>query len=167
MRRTQPATAQLVALLDEAYDHRSWHGTNLRGSLRGLTARQAAWRPAPGRHSIAEIAIHAAYWKYVVRRKLVGDPRGSFPLAGSNWFPLDGSIDEREWKTHLALLAQQHRLLRGAVTRLSDDILEQQLGGGKLTRAAYIRGVAAHDLYHAGQVQTIKALWRSRAGGGS
>jgi hypothetical protein len=26
----------LLRLLDEAFDHRSWNGTNLRGSIRGL-----------------------------------------------------------------------------------------------------------------------------------
>ena len=31
------ATQILLALLDEAYDKKSWHGTNLRGALRGLT----------------------------------------------------------------------------------------------------------------------------------
>jgi hypothetical protein len=29
---------QLVAIVDQAYDTKSWHGTNLRGSIRGLSA---------------------------------------------------------------------------------------------------------------------------------
>ena len=56
----------LLALLDEAFDRRSWHGTNLKGSIRGMTATQAAWRPRPGRHNVWEIVGHAAYWKYAV-----------------------------------------------------------------------------------------------------
>src|SRR5512139_2602653 len=81
--------------LDEAFDRRSWHGTNLRGSLRGLPASAAAWRPGPRRHNIWEIAVHAAYWKYTIWRKLEGAARGSFPFAGSNWFarPASGSTD--------------------------------------------------------------------------
>lgn len=61
-------TETLLALLDEAYDHRSWHGTNLRGALRGLPSAVAAWRPEPMRHNIWELVVHAAYWKYAVRR---------------------------------------------------------------------------------------------------
>src|SRR5437879_1186142 len=38
----------LLTLLDEAFDKRSWHGPNLRGAIRGVTAEQAAWRPRPG-----------------------------------------------------------------------------------------------------------------------
>ena len=41
-----PEVAQLVAILDQAYNKPSWHGTNLRGSLRRVTPAQAAWRPA-------------------------------------------------------------------------------------------------------------------------
>ena len=74
----------LLRMLDEAYSVKTWHGPNLKGSLRGLTAVTAAWRPGPKRHNIWEVAVHAAYWKYVVRRRLLGEKRGSFELKGSN-----------------------------------------------------------------------------------
>ena len=61
---------QLLMIIDQAYDRVSWHGTNLRGSIRGLSAKDAAWRPRPGRHNIWEVVVHAAYWKYAVRRRL-------------------------------------------------------------------------------------------------
>jgi hypothetical protein len=51
----------LLAAFDEAFDRKSWHGTNLRGSLRGMSARAAAWRPGPRRHNAWEIAVHTAY----------------------------------------------------------------------------------------------------------
>ena len=51
--------------------------------------RESAWRPHPARHSIQEIVVHAAYWKYAVRRRLKGEKRGSFPLKGSDWFRRD------------------------------------------------------------------------------
>lgn len=38
---------QLRAILEAAYHRPSWHGTNLRGAIRGLTLKQAAARPAP------------------------------------------------------------------------------------------------------------------------
>lgn len=80
----------LLELLDEAFEKRSWHGPNLRGVLRGVTAEQAAWRAAPGRHNIWELTVHAAYWKYAVRRRLLGEKRGSFALEGSNWIERPG-----------------------------------------------------------------------------
>ena len=152
----------LLALLDEAFDHASWHGTNLRGSYRGMSAAAAAWRPRPGRHNVWELVVHAAYWKYAVRRRLSGEKRGSFALQGSNWFtrPLEGK-DERAWRADVRLLQREHELLRGVVARLSDDDLDRRTGGRRWTRGALIRGVASHDLYHAGQIQLLKRL-RSR-----
>src|SRR5512144_3399799 len=88
------AITTLLALLDEAYERRSWHGPNLRGALRGLRAAQAAWRPSPGRHCAWEITVHAAYWKYAAWRRLTGEKRGSFARPGSNWFPPATQLSE-------------------------------------------------------------------------
>jgi hypothetical protein len=143
---------QLLAALDEAFERKSWHGTNLKGSIRGLGAAQAAWRPCPGRHNIWELVVHAAYWKYVVRRKLTGARRGSFPENGSNWFVRSGPPDEAAWKKDVALLAQEHRLLRQAVGELSQSDRRDS------KKLFLIRGAAAHDLYHAGQIQLLKRL---------
>ena len=57
-------TKALLASLDEAFDKRSWHGTNLRGSIRGLTPAEAARRPGAGRHNVWELIVHAASWKF-------------------------------------------------------------------------------------------------------
>ncbi len=72
-----PEVAQLLAIIDQAYNKPSWHGTNLRGSVRRVTAAQAAWRPSR-RHNIWEIVVHAAYWKYAAARRFTGGARGSF-----------------------------------------------------------------------------------------
>jgi DinB superfamily len=149
--------AQLLAILDQAYDRRSWHGTNLRGSIRGLTAQKAAWRPRRGRHNIWELVVHAAYWKYVVYRRLAGEARGSFPLKGSNWFERPTERTERAWRADVLLLEQTHRALRDAVAKLSPAQLRQKIGEGK-NAAWLISGAAAHDLYHAGQIQLLKKL---------
>ena len=153
-----PAVASLLAQLDEAFDRRSWHGTNLRGSLRGMTAASAAWRPAPGRHNAWEIALHAAYWKYAAWRRLTGEKRGAFARPGSNWFPTPAPASEAAWRKDVALLQQYHRGLRRAVERLSDDDLERRPPGSKETTGRLVRGIAAHDLYHAGQIQLIKRI---------
>ena len=88
----------LLSLLDEAYAGPAWHGPCLRGALRGVTHREAAWRPAPGRHNIWELTVHAAYWKYAVRRRLLGEMRGSFSEKGSNFFSRPTELSERAWK---------------------------------------------------------------------
>ena len=155
------AIASLLAQLDEAYDRRSWHGPNLRGSLRGLGVAQAAWRPARGRHNAWELAVHAAYWKYAALRRLTGEKRGSFARAGSSWLATPTPPTEAAWRKDLDLLAECHRRLRAAVARLEDADLDRRARGGQETIGRLVRGVAAHDLYHAGQIQLLKRLRES------
>lgn len=149
----------LLRLLDEGYARKAWHGPNLKGSIRGVPAQQAAWRPGTDRHSIAEQVLHAAYWKYTVRRRLRGDLRGSFPMSGSNWFPVAVPLAAAEWKGHVALLESEHRALRQAVLDLPPDRLHERQTGSKYTHGEMISGIAAHDVYHAGQIQLLKKLW--------
>jgi hypothetical protein len=155
----EPRLKLLVDAVDEAFDQRSWHGTNLRGSLRGVAVGQALWRPGPRRHNIWELALHAAYWKYVVRRRVTGAKRGSFLLKGSNFFPRKAGREE-DWQLEILLLESEHRELRAAVERLDAALLDREMGP-RLTYAGLIRGAAAHDLYHAGQIQLLKRLYSS------
>ena len=155
-----PEIEVLLAVLDRAYDRRSWHGPNLRGALRGVTLAEAAWRPAPGRHNVWEVLVHAAYWKYVVRRRLLGEKRGSFPLAGSDWFARPEAATAAAWRSDLELLAGTHRALRAAVAGLKPRALRRAAGGGT-SPLDLVAGAAAHDVYHAGQIQLLKRLQRA------
>jgi uncharacterized damage-inducible protein DinB len=147
----------LLIQLDRAYNRRSWHGTNLRGSIRGLSAQDVVWRPAPGRHNIQELVVHAAYWKYAVRRRLARERRGSFPLLGSDWFSRDVA-DETQWRGDVRLLDDMHRQLRAAIG--SFDLKRATLLDRGETPLSLIAGIIAHDLYHAGQIQLLKRLSR-------
>jgi uncharacterized damage-inducible protein DinB len=160
-----PEIGLLLENLDRAYDAASWHGTNLRGSIRGLRLDVVAWRPGPGRHNVWELAVHCAYWKYTVRRRLTGEKRGSFPLRGSNFFarPEAGRAPAAaDWKRDVALLDEMHRTLRAAVAELPARRLAEVTEGAKVPNRDVLLGIAAHDLYHAGQIQLLKRLARSR-----
>ncbi len=142
----------LLANLEGAYLKNGWHGTTLRNAIRGLHAKEVSWRPAPGRHNIWELTAHAAYWKYAARRRLTGGKRGAFPMKGSNWIHAPAQIDESSWHEVVRLLDEEHRLLREVVASISDADLRDR----KKQRVLY--GVAAHDVYHAGQIQLVKRL---------
>lgn len=156
----------LVRMLDEAYERKAWHGTNLRGAIRGVSAEAAVWRPEANRHNIAELVVHAAYWKYTVRRRLTGMKKGSFALKGSDWFERE-RIDEGQWREDLDILNHEHRLLRASVAGLPSKRLDQRVGNSRHDHARLIYGAASHDLYHTGQISLIKRLWESSGSPGT
>jgi DinB superfamily len=147
-------TAKLVlALLGEAYERKTWHGPNLKQSLKGVSVLQAAWRPGPGRHNIWEVAVHAAYWKYAVRRRIEGGKRGSFVLKGSNFFPrpAKGNATEAAWAADKKLLEREHRAMCAAIAKALRKPRDP-----KFWKQLY--GVAFHDVYHAGQIRLLRRL---------
>ena len=155
---------EILFLIDTAYDHPSWHGPNLRGALRGVTPRQASWRPARNRHNIWELIVHAAYWKYVAWLRLTGAKRGSFHLEGSNWISRPEELSVAALRADIELLDRTHRTLREAVAAVDARALDQKPPRGIATVRALLTGVAAHDLYHAGQIQLLKRLQGARRG---
>jgi DinB superfamily len=143
----------VLTMLDEAYEKKTWHGPNLKQSVKGVTAKQAAWRPRPGRHNIWEVMLHAAYWKYAVRRRIEGGKRGAFALKGSNFFPRPetGKLTEAAWSADKKLLEREHRALHGTVAKVL-----RTARGAKFMNELY--GVAFHDIYHAGQIRFLRRL---------
>src|SRR5690606_8113565 len=122
---------------------------------------ELASRPGHGRNNIWELALHCAYWKYAVRRRLTGEKRGSFPLEGSNFFPRpEGEPTLAAWRADLRLLIECHAALRGVVAALPAKRLGQRVRGSRYTVADTVLGIAAHDLYHAGQIELPKRLAR-------
>jgi uncharacterized damage-inducible protein DinB len=160
MARNGRDSAHLLSIFDQAYNRKSWHGTNLRGSVRGLTFGQAQWRPAPDRHNIHELVLHAAYWKYAVANRLARGRRGSFPIKGSNWFTPAAPLG---WTKAVALMDSVHRELRAVIEQVIDSDMDKPLPDSSTTTFELVSGIVAHDLYHAGQIQFLKVLQRSSA----
>ena len=144
-------TKFLLRLLEEGYEKTTWHGPNLKQALRGVSAKVALWRPQRGRHNVWELAVHAAYWKYVVRQRLLGERQGSFVVKGSNWFTAPETAGEAEWRNIRQLLEDEHQKLVHAV---ADPLHSRAVR--KQTRM--LLGAAFHDIYHAGQIRLVRRL---------
>ena len=149
-------------LLDEGFSKAAWHGPNLLGSLRGITLPELLYRPRKDGHNAWELAVHCAYWKYAVRNRLVAGQRNTFPLEGSNFFPRNPGLTLAAWKEDLALLKRQHSLLRAVVLALPPRTYGKKVGGGRHTVRRTVLGIAAHDIYHAGQIGLLKRLAPAR-----
>ena len=94
-----------------------------------------------------------------MRQRLTGRANGEFPYGGTNWFRRE-TPDAAGWRADLALLEEQHRKLRDAVAALPARTLQRKVPNGA-TAEQSILGIAMHDVYHAAQIQLLKALRRS------
>ena len=147
----------LLEQLDCVYRGKAWHGPTLRGSLRGIKPQEAGTARTHSGRTIADIALHCAYWKYSVRRRIQNSKRGAFPWMGSNWFTLPLPLTHELWDKLLTTLDNEHEALRHVVESFPESLLARIPKGSKYSYYQLIQGIAAHDVFHAGQVRLLKA----------
>lgn len=154
---TDIPAAVLPRVIEEGHGPDAWYGADIQSALADVDAMLAARRPKPGRHNIAEIALHHAFWLHEVRRRLLGSTPDAFPLQGEDWFEWEGGR-EPSWEEVKATLANEVQQLRDAVEAIEGSRQSSPLAPG--ARFDQVLGIAAHAAYHAGQVQLVKALVR-------
>lgn len=143
-------------ILDEGYGPGAWYGSDLRTAIMEVTPAVAFRRPARGRHNIAEVALHHAYWVGQVTAKLTGGEPSAFPLVcREDWFDLDDE-SKLSWAAIAALVdASQQRLSR-TVREIASGARVSPLSEAE--QFDEVIGITGHAAYHAGQIQLIKKL---------
>jgi hypothetical protein len=142
-------------ILDEGYGPGAWYGSDLRAALAGVQPKAAFVRPAGGRHNIAEIALHHAYWAGQIENKLTGAAASAFPLVGEDWFELDDE-SRLTWTAITSLVDASHQRLSRAVGEIASGARISPLPEAE--RFDLVIGITGHAAYHAGQIQLIKKL---------
>ena len=151
---TTPATAILGRILAEGYGPGAWHGADLKAALADVTEETAFTRPANGRHSIAEIALHHAYCARTVRERLTGTTPEPFVLEGDDWFALPDA-SKLTWAQLAKAVETEQRKLTDAVKGIAEGKASPLADDEQLN---LVLGITCHAVYHAGQVQLVKKL---------
>jgi hypothetical protein len=141
-------------VLREGYGSGAWHGADLKAAIADVTPALAFWRPAPGRHNIAEIALHHAFSVRNVRSQLSGIAPEPFVREGDDWFELPGE-PAMAWADVKAVVESEQEQLAQLVTGIERGS-DSPLADGE--RFNLELGITCHAIYHAGQVQLIKRL---------
>ena len=153
------STSAVVAIesrvLNEGYGPGAWHGPDLKAALADVTPALAFWRPADGRHNVAEIALHHAWYVRSVRAQISGRSAEPFVLDGEDWFEL---ADDRmlSWAKILETVETQQQRLSALVNDIAAGTAPSSLAEDE--RFNLVLGITCHAIYHAGQVQLIKRL---------
>jgi hypothetical protein len=145
----------LARILEEGYGSGAWHGPDLKAALSDISPKLAFWRPAAGRHSIAEIALHHAYFVRSVISQLTDEAPKPFVVEGEDWFELSDS-GRLTWPKILGVVESQQKALAAAVAKLVSGRVSQP--SADVESFDVVLGITCHAIYHAGQVQLIKRL---------
>ena len=142
-------------ILDEGYGPGAWYGADLSTAVGEVSDAAAFTRPAAGRHNIAEVALHHAYWAEQIAGKLTGVDPAAFPLEGEDWFELNDA-SRLPWRAITAALEASQVRLSQAVSEVASGARTSPLGEAE--RFDLVIGITGHAAYHAGQIQLIKKI---------
>jgi hypothetical protein len=153
---TAPVDPAITArVVEEGFGPGAWHGPDLRAAIGDLSAEDALWRPGPGRHNIAEIAVHHAACVRSVIGQLTGIDEPAFPIDGSDWYEISNERTMK-WSTIVDLVESQHARLGEVVSEIASGVRTSPPSDAE--RFDLILGITCHAVYHAGQIQLVKAL---------
>lgn len=116
-----------------------------RTSVQDLTAVQAAWTPAEGRHSIWQIVNHVIYWREHELRLAAGGPRASDEERARLNFLRPTEASDRRWQETLRRLGETQQ-------RIGAAIADERVNIDR------IRYLLPHDCYHFGQINYLRAM---------
>jgi uncharacterized damage-inducible protein DinB len=127
-------------------------------ALAGLTAVQAAWKPAPNSNSIWQIVDHLTASKVWLIDML---EKGQ--AAAPVWTQPKG--DENDWQAALAWLKDEHAHLQAVLRQLPEEgLLTIPVPDWDQTQLELLVSLAAHEAHHSGQIDYLKGLQTEVAG---
>ena len=146
--------SQLLYLLDDAFQGPDWE--SLLTNLSAVRPEDWLWVPPGGRRSICEIVRHIGGCKYMYQDQAFGDAMLSWddPLVQGG-AALDRITAAIEW------LRGGHARLRASIAALDDEELPRlrRHHSGKMKETRWIIWtMIQHDVYHAGEINHIRAL---------
>lgn len=125
-------------------------------ALDGVTAKQAAWKPADSAHSIGELAYHIWYWNKEQLDKFYGRKPQAFSGDNSETFT---AFTEEAWAKTVKDLNDVMQGLETAI-RTADEVKLRQW-------ASAFDHINTHTAYHTGQilyVLKLQGIWDSNKG---
>ncbi len=153
-----PLSQVLISHFDGVFEGPNGDYPAVLEALVGVTAVQAASKPAPECNSIWQITDHLTASK-VWQMDVLEHGEAAAPV----WTQPAG--DERAWQAEIARLKEAHVRLRAALERVREETLLTIPGTeSSETRLELLLSSAAHEAYHAGQIDYLKGLHASAAG---
>jgi uncharacterized damage-inducible protein DinB len=149
----------LVNHLTYTFEREAWQ-PSLSESVEGLTAPQAAWKPAPERHSIWQIVRHIILWKQSLLDAWDGRAGDFKALEAQDWREASG--DDQAWHADVRRLREVSTEIKRRIEALDETGVEQSIptyaGLRDRPLAHRVMHAATHDSYHAGQIRYIRAM---------
>ncbi|HEX2865382.1 MAG TPA: DinB family protein [Deinococcales bacterium] len=145
-----------VVLLQREF---AWRGEDwfvpLEKALDGLGARDAAWLPPGGGNTIRQTLAHVTFFAERLLCRLEGRPAPTEDTNLATFGPPGDPNDEAGWAELLERTRHVAEAIPGALRAYPGDP-DQPLGGASRPLRDEVALWVAHDVYHTGQIVTLR-----------
>lgn len=151
-----PLAGALIAHFDSSFEGPNGDYPSVIEAIRGLTAKQALWRPSPESNSIWQIVDHllaSKEWQIeMLARGQAESPRWTEPAG-----------DEESWQALVRRLEDTHRRLKATLEQVHDeDLLEYPDPKlGRTLLELILSSGSAHEAHHGGQLSYLRGLQKA------
>lgn len=142
-------TARITKLFDDLYNGEPWIDVNLFGTIKKLSAKQAAKKVSPKYNSIWEIVNHIIKWKVHILKRIQGV---QLYVTGNNYFEKVTDKSEAGWKDTLKRLEVSQEEWVSFLKKFNEKDLYKVNPNNGMTHYEHIHGIIQHDAYHLGQI---------------
>ena len=158
------AIEEYLYLLDDAFAGPDWH--SLLSNLATVMPGDWEWVPPGGERTIRAIVRHMGRSKVIAHDQAFGS--GTLTWEDPN-FDRDSDAATVDIPSAIAWLRMGHERLRGGIAALADDaevLRPRRTNWGELreTRWVIVVTMIQHDLYHAGEINHLRALHQGNDG---
>ena len=149
----------LVDQFFSSYCRKDWF-VPLKDSLTGLTEKQATWNEGPGYHSIYGIVTHLIFWNERWLNKFKGIAVGKVELDNRKTFkPGAIEISREEWDISQKKLFEIMESWVNGMKEIDDSFFSIPVHNqADDPWSAYISQLIMHNIYHTGQIVTIRKI---------
>lgn len=152
---------QLLSMLDQSFERSpdagptdGWH--SLMANLESVGDEDWEWLPADGKRTIGHLAIHCGFAMRMYADRGFGD--ATLEMADAVFTRTGG---EPSKAAVLPWLREAHGILRDSLVASDDESLGHMRvthWGERKTRRWFIVTMIEHNIYHAGEINHLRAL---------
>ena len=146
----------LVGQFTACYDKNAWF-VALKNTLEGVTAEQAAWKPAGVDNSIWEIVSHLNFYNHAYVERFKGNDY-QYPVDDNDATFVSGGT-EAEWTAERdrldSILMEIRRLIETADESKFDESVSAE---NPAKWKVLISNINTHNAYHGGQIMILRKM---------
>jgi len=146
---------RIVKLFEDLYNGEPWIDVTIQGTLKKLSAAQAAKKVSPELNSIWQLVDHMTEWRrnvlQRVRGKIMATPDNNYIISTKD-------TSEAAWKQTLKSLEDSQDLWISFLKNCNEGEFEKIYPKNNLSYYEHIHGILQHDAYHLGQIVLLAKM---------